>query len=103
MLFRHFSIYCGVKLFGFFSQFVCPVHFKRLLFCGHQTEQVASVSNRGRRLPVSPCVENLSPNVRVNVVAPSLTKTQLAEPLTRSPQMAEAIAKQHPMQRMGEA
>ncbi|PWS37362.1 short-chain dehydrogenase [Falsiroseomonas bella] len=45
----------------------------------------------------------LAPNVRVNVVAPSLTKTQLAEPLTRSPQMAEAIAKQHPMQRLGEA
>jgi NAD(P)-dependent dehydrogenase (short-subunit alcohol dehydrogenase family) len=45
----------------------------------------------------------LSPTVRVNVVAPSLTKTQLAEPLTRSPQMAEAIAKQHPIPRLGEA
>ncbi|WP_270939283.1 SDR family NAD(P)-dependent oxidoreductase, partial [Falsiroseomonas oryzae] len=44
----------------------------------------------------------LAPNVRVNVVAPSLTKTQLAEPLTRSPQMAEAIAKQHPIPRLGE-
>ncbi len=45
----------------------------------------------------------LAPSIRVNVVAPSLTKTQLAEPLTRSPQMAEAIAKQHPLQRLGEA
>lgn len=44
----------------------------------------------------------LAPQVRVNVVAPSLTKTQLAEPLTRSPQMAEAIAKQHPIPRLGE-
>jgi NAD(P)-dependent dehydrogenase (short-subunit alcohol dehydrogenase family) len=45
----------------------------------------------------------LAPGIRVNVVAPSLTKTQLSEPLTRSPQMAEAIAKQHPLQRLGEA
>jgi NAD(P)-dependent dehydrogenase (short-subunit alcohol dehydrogenase family) len=45
----------------------------------------------------------LAPHVRVNAVAPSLTRTQLAEPLTRSPQMAEAIAKQHPIPRLGEA
>jgi NAD(P)-dependent dehydrogenase (short-subunit alcohol dehydrogenase family) len=44
-----------------------------------------------------------APAVRVNVVAPSLTRTALAEPLTRSPQMAEAIAKQHPIPRLGEA
>jgi NAD(P)-dependent dehydrogenase (short-subunit alcohol dehydrogenase family) len=45
----------------------------------------------------------LAPSIRVNVIAPSLTRTRLAEPLTRSPQMAEAIAKQHPIPRLGEA
>jgi len=40
--------------------------------------------------------------VRVNCIAPSLTRTPLAEPLTRSPQMADAIAKQHPIARLGE-
>jgi NAD(P)-dependent dehydrogenase (short-subunit alcohol dehydrogenase family) len=45
----------------------------------------------------------LAPHVRVNCIAPSLTRTALAEPLTRSPQMAEAIAKQHPIPRLGEA
>lgn len=45
----------------------------------------------------------LAPNVRVNVIAPSLTQTQLAEPLTKSPQMAEAIARQHPIPRLGTA
>ncbi|WP_237216438.1 SDR family NAD(P)-dependent oxidoreductase [Falsiroseomonas oryziterrae] len=45
----------------------------------------------------------LAPHVRVNVIAPSLTRTRIAEPLTRSPQMAEAIAKQHPIPRLGEA
>jgi NAD(P)-dependent dehydrogenase (short-subunit alcohol dehydrogenase family) len=45
----------------------------------------------------------LAPHIRVNCIAPSLTRTALAEPLTRSPQMAEAIAKQHPIPRLGEA
>ena len=46
---------------------------------------------------------DLAPRVRVNCIAPSLTRTALAEPLTRSPHMAEAIAKQHPIPRLGEA
>jgi NAD(P)-dependent dehydrogenase (short-subunit alcohol dehydrogenase family) len=44
-----------------------------------------------------------APAVRVNCIAPSLTRTRIAEPLTRSPQMAEAIARQHPIPRLGEA
>ncbi|MBD0272057.1 MAG: SDR family oxidoreductase, partial [Acetobacteraceae bacterium] len=44
----------------------------------------------------------LAPAVRVNCVAPSLTRTRTAEPLTKSPQMAEAIAKLHPLPRLGE-
>ena len=44
----------------------------------------------------------LAPAVRVNCVAPSLTRTRIAEPLTRSPQMADAIAKLHPIPRLGE-
>ncbi|MGG5819742.1 SDR family NAD(P)-dependent oxidoreductase [Falsiroseomonas sp. HW251] len=45
----------------------------------------------------------LAPSIRVNAIAPSLTRTRIAEPLTRSPQMAEAIARQHPLARLGEA
>lgn len=44
----------------------------------------------------------LAPHVRVNCIAPSLTRTPLAAPLTRNPAMAEAIAKQHPIPRLGE-
>ena len=44
----------------------------------------------------------LAPAVRVNCVSPSLTRTRIAEPLTKSPQMAEAIAKLHPIPRLGE-
>lgn len=41
--------------------------------------------------------------VRVNVIAPSLTRTGMAAPLTGNAQMAEAIAKLHPLPRLGEA
>ena len=41
--------------------------------------------------------------VRVNVIAPSLTRTGIAAPLTGNAQMAEAIAKLHPVPRLGEA
>jgi NAD(P)-dependent dehydrogenase (short-subunit alcohol dehydrogenase family) len=45
----------------------------------------------------------LAPKIRVNCVAPSLTRTPLAEALTSSEQMATAIAGLHAMQRLGEA
>lgn len=39
--------------------------------------------------------------VRVNCIAPSLTDTAIARPLTSSPQMREAIEKMHPIPRLG--
>ncbi len=45
----------------------------------------------------------LAPAVRANCIAPSLTRTGIAEPLTRNAAMAEAIAKTHPIPRLGEA
>ncbi len=44
----------------------------------------------------------LAPGIRVNAIAPSLTRTRIAEPLTRNPAMAEAIGKLHPIPRLGE-
>jgi NAD(P)-dependent dehydrogenase (short-subunit alcohol dehydrogenase family) len=45
----------------------------------------------------------LAPDVRVNAIAPSLTRTPLAEMLTKNPTMANAIAALHPLPRLGEA
>ena len=39
--------------------------------------------------------------VRVNCIAPSLTDTAIAKPLTSSPQIREAIEKMHPISRLG--
>ena len=44
----------------------------------------------------------LAPKVRVNCIAPSLTRTPLVSKLTANPQMADAIAAMHPLPRLGE-
>lgn len=44
----------------------------------------------------------LAPAVRVNAVAPSLTRTPLAAPLLVNPAMASALSRQHAMARLGE-
>jgi NAD(P)-dependent dehydrogenase (short-subunit alcohol dehydrogenase family) len=44
----------------------------------------------------------LAPKVRVNCLAPSLTRTPLAAALTEKPAMADAIAAAHPLGRLGE-
>jgi len=43
----------------------------------------------------------LAPKVRVNAVAPSLTRTPLAQGILSNEQMAEAIAALHPLPRLG--
>jgi len=44
----------------------------------------------------------LAPKIRVNAIAPSLTKTPLAKALTSNENMANAIAALHPIPRLGE-
>jgi NAD(P)-dependent dehydrogenase (short-subunit alcohol dehydrogenase family) len=45
----------------------------------------------------------LAPTVRVNCIAPSLTRTSLAEKLLSSPEREKASAERHPLKRVGEA
>ncbi len=44
----------------------------------------------------------LAPKIRVNVIAPSLTATPLADPLINSESKREAAAKRHPLQQIGD-
>ena len=44
----------------------------------------------------------LAPKVRVNCIAPTLTRTSLAAAFTSNPLLAEGIARQHPLGRLGE-
>jgi NAD(P)-dependent dehydrogenase (short-subunit alcohol dehydrogenase family) len=43
-----------------------------------------------------------APHIRVNCVAPSLSKSKIAEPMLKNPAIAEGIAKAHPLKRLGE-
>lgn len=44
-----------------------------------------------------------APAIRVNAIAPSLTKTSLAEKLVNTPEKLAAAAQRHPLQQIGEA
>ena len=44
----------------------------------------------------------LAPNVRVNCIAPSLSKSKMADKMFKNPKITEAIAKQHPLKRLGQ-
>ena len=42
-----------------------------------------------------------APNIRVNCIAPSLSKSKIAEPMLKNPTIAEGIAKAHPLKKIG--
>ena len=62
---------------------------------------IASVKGAIEGLTVSLAAE-FAPNIRVNCIAPSLTKSKIAEPILRNKLIAEGVAKAHPMKRVGE-
>ena len=43
-----------------------------------------------------------APNIRVNCIAPSLTSSKIAQSMLKNPIVAEALAKAHPLKRLGE-
>lgn len=69
-------------------------------FPAHATIGMAKGAVAGLTLSLA---AELAPRIRVNCVAPSLTKTPLAAALTSNDQMATAIAGLHALQRLGEA
>ena len=62
---------------------------------------IASAKAAVEGLTVSLAAE-FAPNIRVNCIAPSLTKSKIAEPMLKNIAIAEGIAKAHPLKRLGE-
>ena len=62
---------------------------------------VASAKGAIEGLTVSLAAE-FAPNIRVNCIAPSLTKSKISDFLLKNETMAENIAKMHPLKRLGE-
>lgn len=69
-------------------------------FAAHSSVSMAKGAVEGLATALA---AELAPKVRVNVIAPSLTRTPLAAALTSNAAMATAIAQLHPLQRLGEA
>jgi NAD(P)-dependent dehydrogenase (short-subunit alcohol dehydrogenase family) len=44
----------------------------------------------------------LAPNIRINCIAPSLTKSKIASSVIKNSSIEESIAKMHPLKRLGE-
>mgnify|MGYP001243723879 CR=1 FL=1 len=62
---------------------------------------VASAKGAIEGLTVSLAAE-FAPNIRVNCIAPSLTKSKISNFLLKNEKIAEGIAKLHPLKRIGE-
>ncbi len=65
----------------------------------HASISMAKAAIEGLALSLA---AELAPHIRVNVVAPSLTQTPLAEKLINSPEKKEASDKRHPLKRIGQ-
>ncbi len=68
-------------------------------FAAHASVAMAKGAVEGLTLALA---AELAPKIRVNAVAPSLTRTELARPLTANETMAGAIAGMHALGRLGE-
>ena len=68
-------------------------------FPNHSIISPAKASLEG--LTVSLASE-FSPHIRVNCIAPSMSNSKMASKILKNPKIAEGIAKQHPLKRVGE-
>ena len=68
-------------------------------FAAHASVAMAKGAVEGLALSLA---AELAPKIRVNTIAPSLTRTPLAKALTSNEPMAAAIAALHPLPRLGE-
>jgi NAD(P)-dependent dehydrogenase (short-subunit alcohol dehydrogenase family) len=69
-------------------------------FAAHASVSMAKGAVEGL---VKALAAELAPKIRVNAIAPSLTRTPLAKALTSNESMAATIAGMHALQRLGEA
>jgi NAD(P)-dependent dehydrogenase (short-subunit alcohol dehydrogenase family) len=68
-------------------------------FASHASVAMAKGAVEGLTLALA---AELAPKVRVNAIAPSLTRTPLAAGLTANESMVQAISQMHALQRLGE-
>jgi NAD(P)-dependent dehydrogenase (short-subunit alcohol dehydrogenase family) len=67
-------------------------------FANHSIISSAKAAVEGLTLALA---AELAPNIRVNCIAPSLTKSKIASSIIKNSTMEESIAKLHPLKRIG--
>lgn len=70
---------------------------------GYTNHSVIAAAKGGVEALVRSLAAELAPHVRVNGIAPSLTRTPLAAALLGNEAMAQGLARLHPLPRLGEA
>jgi NAD(P)-dependent dehydrogenase (short-subunit alcohol dehydrogenase family) len=68
-------------------------------FTNHTIIATAKAAIEGLTVPLA---AEFAPSIRVNCIAPSLTNSKIAQPMLKNPIVAEALAKAHPLKRVGE-
>ncbi len=69
-------------------------------FAAHASVSMAKGAVEGLTMAMA---AELAPRIRINCIAPSLTRTPLAEALTRNEALAKGVAETHALRRLGEA
>ena len=69
---------------------------------GFANHSIISSSKAGIEGLTVALAAELAPNIRVNCIAPSLTKSKMSNFLIKNKNSEDAIAKLHPMKRLGE-
>jgi NAD(P)-dependent dehydrogenase (short-subunit alcohol dehydrogenase family) len=70
--------------------------------CGMNFHSVVASSKAALEGLTRSLAAEFAPKIRFNAIAPSLTKTPLAQSLTQNPERASQIADKHPLKRLGE-
>ena len=69
---------------------------------GFSNHSIISSSKAGVEGLTVALAAELAPNIRINCIAPSLTKSKIASSVIKNNSIEESIAKMHPLKRIGE-
>ena len=69
---------------------------------GYQNHSIISSAKAGVEGLTVALAAEFAPNIRVNCIAPSLTKSKIASSVLKNSTIEESIAKMHPLKRIGE-
>jgi len=102
------NLYSAIAVIQGFQEELKKTHGSIVLFSSVAAKKgftnhtiIASAKAAVEGLTVTLAAE-FAPNIRVNCIAPSLTNSKISQSMLKSPVVAEALAKAHPLKKLGE-